>query len=292
MQLPRGEFFFSAAVGFPGGSTPRRGSSRLAEGDLETMAEPIVLAFSGGLDTSFCVPWLKEKHGRAVITVIDRHGRARRRRARLAAKSTHGRPRPPTRAEGFRRDDPPPDRRQRRGAYPPASAPALRRRCRDPHKLGASDRTRLPRLARPGPLKSALHSRPSSRSTGAVPRRRFLRRRGRLPESRDRVSAEAPPPVNRGLWGVRSAARRRPTRSAIPRVGVERRRGRLEAAPPEPHHAFERTGRVTASVSDPDAVIEKRSAPRRSASAAASTSATRSSATRGASPSRRRRPTC
>jgi argininosuccinate synthase len=29
---------------------------------------PIILAFSGGLDTSFCVPWLKEVHKREVIT--------------------------------------------------------------------------------------------------------------------------------------------------------------------------------------------------------------------------------
>jgi argininosuccinate synthase len=32
-------------------------------------ATPIVLAFSGGLDTSFCVPWLKETYGRPVVTV-------------------------------------------------------------------------------------------------------------------------------------------------------------------------------------------------------------------------------
>ncbi len=37
--------------------------------------EPILLAFSGGLDTSFCVPWLKETHGRPVITVtVDTGG--------------------------------------------------------------------------------------------------------------------------------------------------------------------------------------------------------------------------
>jgi argininosuccinate synthase len=36
---------------------------------------PILLAFSGGLDTSFCVPWLKETYGRPVITVtIDTGG--------------------------------------------------------------------------------------------------------------------------------------------------------------------------------------------------------------------------
>ena len=31
--------------------------------------EPILLAFSGGLDTSFCVPWLKDTYERPVITV-------------------------------------------------------------------------------------------------------------------------------------------------------------------------------------------------------------------------------
>ena len=36
---------------------------------------PIVLAFSGGLDTSFCVPWLQETYGRPVVTVtVDTGG--------------------------------------------------------------------------------------------------------------------------------------------------------------------------------------------------------------------------
>ncbi|HVY65796.1 MAG TPA: argininosuccinate synthase [Gammaproteobacteria bacterium] len=34
-----------------------------------TAAKPIVLAFSGGLDTSFCIPWLKETYNRPVVTV-------------------------------------------------------------------------------------------------------------------------------------------------------------------------------------------------------------------------------
>jgi argininosuccinate synthase len=39
------------------------------------MAEPIVLAFSGGLDTSFCIPWLRETTGRPVVTVtVDTGG--------------------------------------------------------------------------------------------------------------------------------------------------------------------------------------------------------------------------
>ena len=39
------------------------------------MTEPIVLAFSGGLDTSYCVPWLAETYGRPVVTVtVDTGG--------------------------------------------------------------------------------------------------------------------------------------------------------------------------------------------------------------------------
>ena len=38
-------------------------------------SEPILLAFSGGLDTSFLVPWVKETYGRPVVTVtVDTGG--------------------------------------------------------------------------------------------------------------------------------------------------------------------------------------------------------------------------
>ena len=37
-------------------------------------SQPIVLAFSGGLDTSFCVPWLKDTYGRPVVTVTVNTG--------------------------------------------------------------------------------------------------------------------------------------------------------------------------------------------------------------------------
>jgi argininosuccinate synthase len=39
-----------------------------------TSTSPIILAFSGGLDTSFCVPWLKETYGRPVVTVCINTG--------------------------------------------------------------------------------------------------------------------------------------------------------------------------------------------------------------------------
>ena len=37
-------------------------------------SSPIILAFSGGLDTSFCVPWLKETYARPVVTVCINTG--------------------------------------------------------------------------------------------------------------------------------------------------------------------------------------------------------------------------
>ena len=37
-------------------------------------AKPILLAFSGGLDTSFCVPWLAETYGRPIVTLTVNTG--------------------------------------------------------------------------------------------------------------------------------------------------------------------------------------------------------------------------
>jgi argininosuccinate synthase len=55
----------------------------------EPGAEPILLAFSGGLDTSFCVPWLKETYGRPVITVtVDTGGIDAAAAKSLAERST------------------------------------------------------------------------------------------------------------------------------------------------------------------------------------------------------------
>ena len=43
-------------------------------GRADPATSPIVLAFSGGLDTSFCVPWLKQAHGREVVTATVNTG--------------------------------------------------------------------------------------------------------------------------------------------------------------------------------------------------------------------------
>jgi argininosuccinate synthase len=51
-------------------------------------AEPILLAFSGGLDTSFCVPWLKDNYQCPVITVtVDTGGIDARAAESLAQRS-------------------------------------------------------------------------------------------------------------------------------------------------------------------------------------------------------------
>ena len=50
-------------------------------------AKPIVLAFSGGLDTSFCVPWLRER-GHAVYTLFcDTGGSSPEEREQIAARA-------------------------------------------------------------------------------------------------------------------------------------------------------------------------------------------------------------
>src|SRR6201995_973406 len=55
---------------------------------LNAGGEPILLAFSGGLDTSFCVPWLKDTYRRPVITVtVDTGGIDAAAAASLAQRS-------------------------------------------------------------------------------------------------------------------------------------------------------------------------------------------------------------
>ncbi len=52
------------------------------------MPERIALAFSGGLDTSFCVPWLAERYGAAVTTVtVDTGGMSPADRAGVEARA-------------------------------------------------------------------------------------------------------------------------------------------------------------------------------------------------------------
>jgi len=55
---------------------------------MSSPENPIVLAFSGGLDTSFCVPWLAETYGRPVVTAtVNTGGLDADASAALAAKA-------------------------------------------------------------------------------------------------------------------------------------------------------------------------------------------------------------
>ena len=51
-----------------------------------TGAKPILLAFSGGLDTSFCVPWLAQTYGRPVVTLTVNTGGIDAEAARMLAE--------------------------------------------------------------------------------------------------------------------------------------------------------------------------------------------------------------
>src|SRR5580658_3752533 len=69
-------------------------------------AEPIVLAYSGGLDTSFLVPWVAENYHRPVITVtVDTGGinaaAAKQLRERSAALGAIGHHQVDARADYF-----------------------------------------------------------------------------------------------------------------------------------------------------------------------------------------------
>ena len=60
-----------------------------------TGTRPILLAFSGGLDTSFCVPWLADTYGRPIITLtVDTGGIDSDAARQLEERSRAGRRRP------------------------------------------------------------------------------------------------------------------------------------------------------------------------------------------------------
>src|SRR5215475_9368502 len=60
----------------------------MSDAVTRTGAAPIVLAYSGGLDTSFLVPWLAQHEGRPIITVtVDTGGIDAAAAATLAERS-------------------------------------------------------------------------------------------------------------------------------------------------------------------------------------------------------------
>src|SRR5215469_16922616 len=65
---------------------PAMGQPAMGQPD---MGQPIVLAYSGGLDTSFLVPWVAENYARPVITVTVDTGGIDAAAARTLAERAH-----------------------------------------------------------------------------------------------------------------------------------------------------------------------------------------------------------
>ncbi len=135
-----------------------------------TPREKVVLAYSGGLDTSVAIPWLRETKGLDVVAVTVDVGQAGRPRA--------GSPQGSGVRRGRRRTSPMRDARVRRGVHPPR-APGerpLRRGLssehrarpaadRPPHGRGGASRGCLLHRAR-------LHREGETTRSGSISRRR------------------------------------------------------------------------------------------------------------------------
>ena len=51
---------------------------------------PIVLAYSGGLDTSFCIPWIKENYSKDVITLtVDTGGLSEEKKRKIKKRALY-----------------------------------------------------------------------------------------------------------------------------------------------------------------------------------------------------------
>jgi argininosuccinate synthase len=181
---------------------------------------PILLAFSGGLDTSFCVPWLTENYHRPVVTVTVNTGGIDAEAARTLAERA--------RALGAVEHHLVDARtlyfeqvirflimgNVRRGNLYPLCVGAGGSCRHRPSRSGAADRhgrrrARLDRRwQRPGAVRGRvarspeLEIRPGARSRVRGEQLEYLQGR-KLPVRHSRGV-----PANRGLWERRSAARR------------------------------------------------------------------------------------
>ena len=278
-----------AAPATAAGSPPFHVSDAESSHDhrLPAGAKPILLAFSGGLDTSFCVPWLAETYGRPIITVtVDTGGidadaaqRARGALEQLGAIAHHL---VDARAAYF-------DQvlkflimgNVRRGQLYPLCVGAERvLQAQTIAQMGAQARHRRGRARlhrgrqRPGALRSrAAHARAGDRDhrAGARPRLQAARAARSTCEAR---KLPVPPfgaaySVNRGLWGVTIGGKETLTSdSQHPRRRVGAVEGRVHesAAARAPHDRLRRTAcpaRSTAATLDPVAIIEQARGDRR-----------------------------
>ena len=182
-------------------------------------AKPILLAFSGGLDTSFCVPWLAETYGRPIVTLTVNTGGIDDEAARVLAE----RSRTLGAVEHHLVDARPAYFEQvlkylvmgnvRRGNLYPLCVGAervLQAQTVAQFARAARHRRRRARLHRRGQRPGALRSRAAHARAGARDPRAGARPAFKRPEQLEYLQARklpVPPfgaaySVNRGLWGV------------------------------------------------------------------------------------------
>ena len=175
-------------------------------------AKPILLAFSGGLDTSFCVPWIAETYGRPIVTLTVNTGGIDDEAARVLAGTLEdagrGRASPGRCAPGLFRAGAEVPGHGQRAARQPVSA-MRRRRARaagaDRRAVRAHARHRHGRARldgggqRPGALRGGTaHARAGTRNSRAGARPRVqATRAARVPAGPETAGAA----VRRGLFG-------------------------------------------------------------------------------------------
>ena len=204
------------------------------EHDERKAVRKAALAYSGGLDTSIIIPWLKENYGCEVVAVAVDVGQAEETAGLKEKALADGRLRlPPPRREGGVRDGVPlPRPARRRGLrarVPPRHLDRAAPHRREAGRGRAGDRLRRarPRLhregERPGPLRAGL---PGPRA-GARRHRAVARVGHHLARGGDRLRGRAEDPRHRDEEGALLArpeplahlARGRPPRGPGVRAG-------------------------------------------------------------------------
>ena len=188
-------------------------------------AKPILLAFSGGLDTSFCVPWLAETYGRPIVTVtvdtggIDAEAAQSARGALADARRRRAPPR--RRASGLLRPGAQVPGHGQRAPRQPVSA-VRRRRARAAGadrravRAQARHRRRRARLDRRRQRPGALRGRAADARAGA---------RDPRAGARPGVQAARAARVPAGAQAAGAAVRRRLLRQSRPVGRDDRRQG-------------------------------------------------------------------
>ena len=207
------------------------------------MPRTIVLAYSGGLDTSIIVPWLSENYDARVICVAADIGQGARSCAAFARRRSPPAPRSATSRTSARSSSRLhlPDAARRRDLQPQVPARHLDRA---PAHREAAGRGRAPRRRRrararlhrqgqrPGALRADLHGAragpPGHRARGASGTSAAARTRSTTPP---RATSRSPRRRRRSTRATATSGTSR-TRAASSRIRTQRRRRTCSCSPP------------------------------------------------------------